>query len=204
MTNSGVPLTADEIKTITEFVDIEAPPPDGQPTAHMIFGTNQFEPVLDLVVERYRRGLAPLIIATGGINRHNGVVEGREFHQRLIEQGVPEAAIRYEDQSADTRQNVENAIPFIREALAAGLAITAISKWFHRRTIHALKTLVPDIGAFYGLPWEPIYAGRPVTRTDWPDIPDGKRRVVRERVEVTRRVNDGSFAAVQLVDGAWR
>jgi len=32
---------------------------------------------------RYHRGLAPLLITTGGINRHNGIVEGREFARPL-------------------------------------------------------------------------------------------------------------------------
>lgn len=204
MTSTGDDLTADETKTITQFVDITAPPPDGQPTALVIFGTNQFDPVLDLVIDHHRRGLAPLIIATGGVNRHNGIVEGREFHRRLIEHGIPDAVIWYEDRSADTLQNVSFALPFIREAIAAGLAITAISKWYHRRTLHALKTQVSGLGAFYGLSWEPIYAGQPITRTNWPDIPDGKRRVIREWEEVTRRVRDGSFAYVRQIDGAWQ
>lgn len=204
MTERGGRLTADEITATTEFVDIEAPPPEDQPTALVIFGTNQFDPVLDVVLDRHGRGLAPLIIATGGVNRHTGVIEGREFHQRLIARGVPDHEIRYEDRSANTLQNVEFALPYIREALTSGLALTAISKWYHRRTIHALKTQIPSLGAFHALSWEPVYAGQPITRTSWPAIPDGKRRVVREREEITRRVRDGSFADAHRVNGAWQ
>jgi hypothetical protein len=36
---SGNPTT-DQIGQITEFVDIDAPPPEEKPTAHLIFGTN--------------------------------------------------------------------------------------------------------------------------------------------------------------------
>jgi uncharacterized SAM-binding protein YcdF (DUF218 family) len=123
---------------------------------------------------------------------------------RAVDHGIPETVIRYEDRSENTWQNVENARPFIREAGTAGLPITAIGKWYHRRTIHALKTLIPDVGAFYALSWVPVYAGRPVTRADWPEIPAGKRRVVREWEEVKRRVRDGSFADPQRISGAWR
>jgi uncharacterized SAM-binding protein YcdF (DUF218 family) len=194
--------TEDQISAITSFVDTEAAPPAGQPTAHIIFGTNQVVPA-EIAFRRYREGVAPLIIATGGVNRHNGIVEGREFRRILRGGGVPDAAIRHEESSANTWQNVEFALPFLREALESGLPITAVCKWYHRRAIHALKTLVPGIGGFYAITWEPIYDGKLVTRTDWPLIPSGRRRVVREWDEIPRRVAEGSFAEASIVDGVW-
>lgn len=196
-------LSSEQVDACTAFVDIEAPPPEGEPTAHLLFGTNQIQPV-DIAAERYHRGLAPLIIATGGVNRHNGIIEGQEFRRLLMERDVPEAAIRFEDTSSNTWQNVEFSLPFLREALDSGLKITAVSKWYHRRTLHCLTTLLPDIGTFYGISWDPWYAGRLVTRTEWLQIPDGKRRVIREWEEVSRRVADGSFRAAERVAGAWR
>lgn len=50
-------LTPAQIAEITAYVDIAAPPPDRQPTAHLIFGTNQARPV-KIVAERFHRGLA--------------------------------------------------------------------------------------------------------------------------------------------------
>lgn len=194
-------LDAAQIAAITAYVDIDAPP--SGPSAYVLFGTNQLAPVT-MAADRYHQGLAPIIIATGGINRHNGIIEGQEFRRLLIARDVPESAIRCEDQSADTWQNVERALPFLRESLASGLSITAVSKWFHRRTVQALRTLLPDVDAFYALGWEPVYAGTPVTRTNWPTIPDGRRRVIREWQEVSRRIGDGTFADAARVDGAWR
>ncbi len=78
-------LSPAQIVKITAYADIEAPPPD-IPTAHLIFGTNQAQPAA-IVAERYRRGLAPLVIATGGVNRHNGIIEGREFRKILTGSG---------------------------------------------------------------------------------------------------------------------
>ncbi|MGR3934823.1 YdcF family protein [Streptomyces sp. BRA346] len=196
-------LDSGRIGEITAFVDIEAPPPVGLPVALLVFGTNQAKPV-EIAAERYHQGLAPLIIATGGVNRHNGVVEGREFRRLLIERGVPDAVIRYEDQSVNTWQNVELALPYLREAVEAGLTLTAISKWYHRRTVHTLATLLPEGAPFHAISWEPVYANRPVTRTDWPLNPEGRRRVMREWEEVSRRVGDGSFREARRIDGAWR
>lgn len=192
----------EQTAAITDFVDIDAPPPVSEPTAHIIFGTNQIQPV-ELVAHRHKRGLAPLIIATGGVNRHDGTVEGRQFHRLLLERDVPERAIRVEDQSANTWQNVELAMPWILEALNSGLRLTIVSKWYHRRTVHMLKTLVPDAGTFFAIGWVPNYDGKPVTRTDWPHIPAGKRRVVREWEEVSRRVTEGSLAEAHRTKGGW-
>ncbi len=196
-------LTHDQIKAITEYVDIEAPPAAGEPAALLVFGTNQMQPAR-IAAERYHLGLAPLVIVTGGVNRHDGSVEGREFYRYLTDCGVPPAAIRVEDQSANTWQNVELALPHLREALALGLPLAAIGKWYHRRAVHALRTLLPDAGAFYAISWEPVYAGEPVTRESWPLIPDGRRRVVREYEEVRRRIADGSFSAAAITGGTWR
>lgn len=150
------------------------------------------------------RGLAPLIVVTGGVNRHNGIVEGREFRRLLLSQAVPDTVIRVEDQSANTWQNIEFSLPFLREARSAGLRFTAVSKWYHRRAVHALRTLLPEAGAFYAISWEPVYAGAPVTRDTWPTIPAGRRRVIREWQEVSRRISDGSYRGATKMNGAWR
>jgi uncharacterized SAM-binding protein YcdF (DUF218 family) len=127
-------LTAAQIAALTASVDIDAPPPGTEPSALALFGTNQAAPV-HLAAGRFHRGLAPLIIATGGINRHNGIVEGREFARQLAAAGVPASAVRVEDQSKDTWQNVELSMPYLREALAMGLSLVAVSKWYHLRAI---------------------------------------------------------------------
>jgi uncharacterized SAM-binding protein YcdF (DUF218 family) len=194
-------LSAEQIVAITTFVDIEAPP--SGPTAHIIFGTNQARPAI-IAADRYHQGLAPLIIATGGVNRHNGIIEGREFHRLLVERGVPETTIRLEDQSTNTWHNVEMALPFLREAVTSGLPITAVAKWYHRRAIHTLRTLLPDVDALHAITWEPVYGGTPVTRTNWPYNPYGKRRVIREWQEIPRRVADGTLKEANLIDKAWR
>ncbi len=195
-------LTAAQIAVLTARVDIDAPPPDTGPSALVLFGTNQPVPAR-IAADRYHRGLAPLIIATGGINRHNGIVEGREFARQLATADVPASAVRVEDQSKDTWQNVELSMPYLREAIARGLPLVAVSKWYHLRTVYCLRTLLPEAVPLSAIGWEPVYAGRLVTRDNWPSSPDGRRRVIRESQEVPRRVAEGSYLPAVMKDGAW-
>ncbi len=64
----------EQVATITDYVDVTAPPKGV--TAHFIFGTNQVIPV-EIVADRYRKGLAPLVIVTGGIKSPNGIIVAR-------------------------------------------------------------------------------------------------------------------------------
>jgi DUF218 domain len=196
-------LTPAHAAMLTAAVDIEAPPPDGEPVALLLFGTNQAAPAR-IAVDRYRASMAPLVIATGGVNRHNGIIEGREFARQLTEAGVPGSSVRVEDQSSDTWQNVELSLSHLREALGMGLRLAVVSKWYHLRTVHCLVTLLPEAAPFYAISWEPVYDGTLVTRSNWPKSPDGRRRVVRESQEVPRRVADGSYRAARKTDSAWQ
>ena len=195
-------LTTGQIAALTSSVDIDAPPPDTQPSALVLFGTNQTAPA-HIAADCYHRGLAPLIIATGGINRHNGIVEGREFARQLAAVSVPASAVRIEDQSTDTWQNVELSLPYLREALAMGLPLVVVSKWFHLRAVYCLRTQLPEAVPLFAIGWEPDYAGTLVTRDNWPSSPDGRRRVIRESREVPRRVADGSYLPAVKKNGAW-
>jgi hypothetical protein len=207
-------LSAGEVASVTAYVDVHAPPP-AVPTAVLVFGTNQSAPVA-IAARRFHEGLAPPIIATGGINRHNGIVEGREFHRQLRERGVPEEAIRYEERSANTLQNVEYSLAYLREAMSRALPITVVCKWYHRRAIHVLHTLLPDLDGCHALTWEPLYAGTPVTRTNWPAHPEGvvessasgRRYLAESRTASTRTrswwVACGGPTSVQAEGGCFR
>ncbi len=112
-------------------------------------------------------------------------------------------SIRVEEQIANTWQNVELSLPFLREAISRGVPLTVVSKWYHRRAVHALRTLLPGADVFYAISWEPLYAGALVTRDNWPKSPDGRRRVIREWQETPRRVAEGSYRNAAKTDGAW-
>jgi DUF218 domain len=195
-------INAADVAHITAYLDVEARPT--MPTVHIIFGTNQATPA-DLVACRYHQGLAPFIVLTGGVNRHTGVVEAVEHRRVLLEHGVPDAALRYEASSTTTQGNVERALPLLHEALRSGLALTAVCKWYHRRAIQLLRTLLPAEPFFHAVTWEPVYDGVTVTRTDWwLKSPVAAQRVLKEWQVIPERLVAGSLKEIELIDGAWR
>lgn len=195
-------ISAEKAAEITAYLDVQAPP--NQPAAHIIFGTNQPTPA-EVAAHQYHQGLAPLIILTGGVNRHTGVIEAEEHHRLLLEHDVPDTVIRYEDRSATTQGNVEQVLSLLHELLASNLTLTAVCKWYHRRAIQQLRALLPEAPYFHAITWEPHYGGHPVTRSDWwTRSPIGAQRVLREWQVIPERLATGSLKEVELVNGAWR
>ncbi|WP_084211434.1 YdcF family protein [Pseudonocardia acaciae] len=196
------PVSAEEAAKITAYLDVHAPP--SQPTAHIIFGTNQLIPA-EVAARQYHRGLASLIILTGGVNRHTGVIEAEEHRRILLERDVPEPVIRYEARSTTTQGNVEQALPLLREILASNMSLTAVCKWYHRRAIQQLRAALPEAPCFYAVTWEPHYGGHAVTRNDWWTRSSvGAQRVLREWRTIPARLATGSLKEVNLVNGTWR
>jgi hypothetical protein len=104
----------------------------------------------------------------------------------------------------ESLETTEFALPYLREAMDLRLSIAAVCKWYRRRAIHCLQTLLPEADTTYAITFKPAYSGVPTTRENWIGHPDGKRRVIREWQEVPRRVADGNFKELNRASGAWR
>jgi len=62
---------------------------------------------LDHAYELFERGLAPVVITTGGSGADPSYSEGGVGHDYLMHRGVPEASLIAETQGADTAQSAE-------------------------------------------------------------------------------------------------
>ncbi len=62
---------------------------------------------LDHAFELYKRGLAPLVITTGGSGEDPSYSEGGVGRDYLIRRGIPESSLIAETQGADTAQSAE-------------------------------------------------------------------------------------------------
>lgn len=94
--------------------------PDGKPSPILLARTRK-------AFELWRRGLAPVIICTGGVG-DNPPAESQVEMELLKGWGVPDRAIRAEHQSHSTRENVE----FAGKLLKPGeRKVIAVSDSFH-------------------------------------------------------------------------
>lgn len=69
---------------------------------------------LDIAVEAYRQGLAPTIIATGGVGGDEPS-EAETMKRYLVEKGIGEDAILLEDKSHSTMENLRNSQELMKE-----------------------------------------------------------------------------------------
>jgi hypothetical protein len=84
----------------------------------------------------------------------------------------------------------------------SGLALTATSKWYHRRAVQLLRAVLPEAPFFHAVTWEPVYGGVLVTRSDWwLRSAVVAQRVLKEWRVIPQRLADGSLREVELVDG---
>jgi hypothetical protein len=118
---------------------------------------------------------------------------------------VPETAIRHEDSSATTGENVQRALPFLYEALRSDLDLAAVCKWYHRRAIQRLRLLLPEAPGFHAVTWEPATVeGIKITRSEWFTSAVTAKPVLKEWRVIPERLANGTLAEVGLVNGTWQ
>lgn len=164
-----------DIHTITNFLTMTAP------TSHadlaFVFGTSLATPAI-VAAQLFHQQVVPYIVVTGGTNPR-GIAEAQLHASILRDLGVPAERILCEEQSTNTFENVEFALPIIQAhpALQHVRSVVAVAKWFHcRRALMTLKRFWPVSLRYFTATYEPEQA----TRTDWWQHQFGQRVVLKE------------------------
>jgi uncharacterized SAM-binding protein YcdF (DUF218 family) len=80
---------------------------------------------LDHAFDLFRRGLAPMVITTGGAGQDPSYSEGGVGHDYLMRRGIPEASLIAETQAADTAQSAQRvAVILKRNGMRKCLAVS--------------------------------------------------------------------------------
>lgn len=120
-----------------------------------VFGTRQWTPA-EVAADCYVRGLAPFVVVTGGSARQfDGVGEARLHEKLLLAAGVPGDAIVVEEESVNTPENVEFAVPAITARCPDPKSAIAVVKWYHRRAVVELARAMPSLERIYAADYEP-------------------------------------------------
>jgi hypothetical protein len=167
-----------------------------------IFGTRHWTPA-ELAAELYHAGRAPLVVTTGGPDRHPRGVSEAVAHQRmLVGAGVPEDAVIVEDRSTTTLENVTMAAPLIDDAVGPVRSVIAVVKWFHRRALVALAAHAPHVERIYAAAYEPFNAERRIVlgRQNWAD---SCPRSVRRETKYMRELGASGSDLLRRTDAGW-
>lgn len=114
--------------------------------AIIVFGAAQYDgrpsPVfrarLDHANELFRKGLAPVVITTGGSAADPRFSEGGVGHDYLMRKGIPESALIAETQASDTAESAERVAAIMRKNHMA--SCLAVSDAYHMFRIRMLLT----------------------------------------------------------------
>jgi uncharacterized SAM-binding protein YcdF (DUF218 family) len=127
-----------------------------QADAIVVFGAAQYSgkpsPIyrarLEHALSLFQRGVAPMIITTGGAGKDSNFTEGQVGRDFLLARGVPEGKLIAETQGQDTQQSAERVAKIMR---ANGMkSCLAVSDGYH---LYRIKTMLARQGVtVYGTP----------------------------------------------------
>ncbi len=149
-------LSDRDVLKITSYLDATTPLPE---KSDLIFiaGTRLLTPAL-IAADLFKKGIAPYIVVTGGINRYTGENEANAHHDALVKHGVSSDCVIVENRSTNTLENVTFSLALIQErvALASLSSVLVIAKWMHsRRVLMTLKRHLPYPIRYYAHTYEP-------------------------------------------------
>ena len=101
---------------------------------------------LERALQAWEQGLAPKLIVSGGCSEDNPESEARAMARWLASRGVPETVIFLEEDSTDTRENLENARK-IMDANGLSSAIICTSDYHLTRALWLARSMgIPASG----------------------------------------------------------
>ena len=96
---------------------------------------------LETALDAFERGLAPVVIVTGGNQAGDAFTEAGTGRDYLVDRGVPGDAILVDDRSTNSDQNLRNAAALAREEGITSVLI--VSDGFH---LFRSKMIARDLG----------------------------------------------------------
>ena len=135
------------LRVLWDYLLVAQPPAPAD--VIFVFGSQDLA-MPDRAAELYRGGHAPAILATGGFGRMTRGVfhqpEALVFRDRLIEAGVPAAAIVAETEAGNTLENVRFGLAALRRAGRPARSALLVAKGFvTRRALATFAAQAPEV-----------------------------------------------------------
>ena len=141
--------------------------------------------VVDTAVDLYKRGMAPLLVFTGGTSptTRERMPRGEAIHyrERALELGVPSSAMLVEPRARNTGENIRFTRDLLEEAGVNVSSVLLISKPYEERRAYATaRKLWPEV--------QIISASTPMTLDEYVDSIGDARLVIDMLVGALQRL----------------
>ncbi|UUZ79798.1 YdcF family protein [Paenibacillus sp. P26] len=166
---------------ITQFIFVETEVEEAD--VILVPGGNH-PPLMEKAAELYHRGLAPVILPSGGTNPYIETTEWEFLRHIGISLGVPEEAIWKEDQAQNTFQNAQFSWEVLRTAgLYPRKVILSCKAGHARRALLTYQTVFPKETQFFVAP---VIDRRGITKDNWFLTAEGIKRIMTEVEKIGR------------------
>ncbi len=187
-------LSAEFLKQVGEYMLVETPL--ARADMCLVFGGEQADALADRAAGLYHKGYFPLIVVSGGVPTSKGTLECHQMHDRLVALGVPEAAIRVEDQATNTGENVAFTMQLLKKTgefdkINSVLGIGQIHG--SRRFLMTLEKQWPSVTKMFTAP---DTFGTP--RADWHTNKRFRHAVLHEFAKIPKYKARGFIAEVDM------
>ncbi|ULL18863.1 YdcF family protein [Paenibacillus sp. H1-7] len=195
-------LTQQQVDKLTAIVFLEQQEPVPCDAIFVFGGTHPGH--WEKATKAYHAGLGKTIIVTGGVSptavRHSewenaASPESHVIVSKLLQAGIPENAIVYEDRSRNTLENVKFArdvfdfsaiqsLLFICKAHGAGRQYRTLANYLPQ-TVHCIPYV-----------FDTVYQNDLITRNNWMNLEKGRSRVYGEYIRICTYGDRGDIAAL--------
>lgn len=179
-----------QIKKTTDYIFVENRPTKGD--FAFVFGSKDWKGPVKTVVNLYKKGFVPLIVFSGGINKHNGINEAETMAKNAVKLGVNRKDILVENKSTNTLENVLFSKMLIDKkiGLKKTRRIIAVAKNYHaRRSLMTLKKHLPEYIDLRVIPYSP--SG--FNKRNWHLSVKGREKVLGEAAKIKQYLKQGDL-----------
>jgi uncharacterized SAM-binding protein YcdF (DUF218 family) len=155
-------------------------------------------------IEAYHTGLSSTFVVTGGVSptgkkhaawEERTAPESHVIRRKMIEAGVPEEKIFYEDRSRNSMENVIYALEEFDFTMVNSLLVVTKEHGAGRQ-IRTLQKHLPKTVRFVPFGFPAVYSGEGITRDNWHLTREGRSRVWGEYLRICKYGDAGHLRAI--------
>ncbi|WP_226537211.1 YdcF family protein [Fictibacillus halophilus] len=197
-------LTTAQIDWLTDIVFYYDGKPEPCDAVFVFGGTHPGH--WEKTIEAYRSGLSSLFIVTGGVSptgkKHAGwkertTPESHVIRRKILEAGVPEECILYEDSSKNSMENVLYALEVFDFTKVKSLLVVT-KEHVAGRQIRTLQKHLPETVRFVPYGFSAVYSGGGITRDNWHLTHEGRSRVWGEYLRICKYGDAGHLRGIPV------